>query len=67
MTSGERNILVINSVLHCALNKQSVGIISFQTHSYLGTRTLFLQLRRERQRCNDLPKVTRLESAGAGT
>ena len=68
MTSGGRNILVIDSVLQCVLNKQFMGIILFQTHSYLDAMTLFLQLRRKSQRnCNDLPKVTCLESTGAGT
>lgn len=41
MTSRGRNIFVINSVLQCVLNKQFMGIISFQTHSYLDARTLF--------------------------
>ena len=49
MTSSGRNILVIDSVLQYVLNKQFMGIISFQTHSYLDTLTLFLQLRRKSQ------------------
>lgn len=45
-----RKSLTINSGPHPVLSKQFTGIISFQTHNHLDTRTLFLQLRRERQR-----------------